>query len=1228
MNVKKIISKQNYNKKNKLSEGNLKNNNLIFSKSKSHSKVDSFKTLLPIVDADKNDFYYNEFMTAVEEKAKIIAFSGNYGVGKSSVINSIIKKLNIEENYVRVMLGNFNNIEAAQGPNVVPSLKEESTTSLRMQNNLELKILQQIMYRKDTSNLSQSRITRIKYTKKDKGFYNDISASIFLILLFLFQNSYIELLVKIIKLLKNINLTITVLCLIVLNIIIFCASMLILNKIIAFVYGDINSIKLKIGTSELSLDVKSQESAFNKYLDEIVYFFSKTKINLMIIEDLDRYGKVSLNLFQSLRDLNILLNSNEIISKNNGVIFVYAIKDDLFASNDDRVKFFDVIIPIVPMVSSGNAYEFIKNNFPLASDIDQNLLKMCSMYIQDYRTIINTFNEYSTYAKIYSSSTNIINKNKLFAMICYKNNNILNFSKLSSHEGNLYHIFEYKSKFIEKIKKTNKEKLEVLNEKLSNYNGVLIKDTEILKSAFFMQNLSHLNFYGYLSQVRIEFNYNDNYTYDEFLELDVSQYENANRIVLHGQSSGTYEISIEDFKELVSKIKIIKTDFELLHKEISEKEAIINDIDSLTMKEIVSREDFNLETFNSSENSKDKYNENLTEILEDKFLLLLIRTGYIDEEYERILTYFIAGGIAKSDYVFIMSMDINDKLDYKYHLISVKDVIKSSNITSFNNESALNYDMFLYFLSVKNFAKNEDKKRKILFEQFESMTQYKFDFLDSFRNLYPIDFEKLIFKVFNDNIYKYIIENGNNDLINIWIKEIVENVVLKDKMNNEELIKDLKFKIENSNIISQIAATKYSEENLIFIKPLFTSYESVPLEFIELLYNNDLFKSNYSFYSKYLKTLELDEKYYKTDCLDAIYNEKMSSFRKKLFDLDINEFNLFMDKFETLGNVETILNFLNDKNAKIELKENVLKHFNNKNGLNVLIDTLNSINEKGLWSIAITDNIIENNMENIVEYYNYSEEIDDTLLKMIEGVGTEFKSIEKDGFDNMLNDLLYSKEIQNYDYSYISKCYSNTIEKLSTDKAINSKLIGELILNNKIALNEEIYNVLLPYDELILSLISKKQEDYIRICSEYNKNYDLFRKIFNSKINTEFKINLLNYVELEQLGPEVVNNFSKEIIENKSSIENEDIGKMMKNIDLNEKIDFLIYAYSLDTTNIKYLELIYPKIRNGISSTTSIENTESNMKLATFLKDNHIITDFKIVLNKIKLSYKKSEILV
>lgn len=120
----------------------------------------------------------------------------------------------------------------------------------------------------------------------------------------------------------------------------------------------------------------------------------------------------------------------------------------------------------------------------------------------------------------------------------------------------------------------------------------------------------------------------------------------------------------------------------------------------------------------------------------------------------------------------------------------------------------------------------------------------------------------------------------------------------------------------------------------------------------------------------------------------------------------------------------------------------------------------------------------------------------------------------------------------------------------------------------------------------------------------------------------------MNYVELEQLGPEVVNNFSKEIIENKSSIENEDIGKMMKNIDLNEKIDFLIYAYSLDTTNIKYLELIYPKIRNGISSTTSIENTESNMKLATFLKDNHIITDFKIVLNKIKLSYKKSEILV
>lgn len=54
-----------------------------------------------------------------------------------------------------------------------------------------------------------------------------------------------------------------------------------------------------------------------------------------------------------------MLNSNETISKNGGVIFIYALRDDLFLNSEDRVKFFDNIIPVVSKFSSQNAKQYI-----------------------------------------------------------------------------------------------------------------------------------------------------------------------------------------------------------------------------------------------------------------------------------------------------------------------------------------------------------------------------------------------------------------------------------------------------------------------------------------------------------------------------------------------------------------------------------------------------------------------------------------------------------------------------------------------------------------------------------------------------------------------------------------------------------------------------------------------------------------------------------------------------
>ena len=68
---------------------------------------------------------------------------------------------------------------------------------------------------------------------------------------------------------------------------------------------------------------------------------------------MDRYDNV--DIFIKLKELNFLLNSYLETNKKNRVVkFVYLIKDGLFQTKD-RTKFFDFILPIVPVVDSNTS---------------------------------------------------------------------------------------------------------------------------------------------------------------------------------------------------------------------------------------------------------------------------------------------------------------------------------------------------------------------------------------------------------------------------------------------------------------------------------------------------------------------------------------------------------------------------------------------------------------------------------------------------------------------------------------------------------------------------------------------------------------------------------------------------------------------------------------------------------------------------------------------------------
>ena len=143
---------------------------------------------------------------------------------------------------------------------------------------------------------------------------------------------------------------------------------------------------------------EGDESVFSKYLDEIFYFFEVTRYQYVFFEDLDRLDDPS--IFVHLRELNTLLNNYDIIHSK--LVFVYAVKDDIFR-DEDRTKFFDFIIPVVPIINSTNSGEVFTAMLERARQsgtehgISQEFILDMSPYISDMRVLQNIYNEFLVY---------------------------------------------------------------------------------------------------------------------------------------------------------------------------------------------------------------------------------------------------------------------------------------------------------------------------------------------------------------------------------------------------------------------------------------------------------------------------------------------------------------------------------------------------------------------------------------------------------------------------------------------------------------------------------------------------------------------------------------------------------------------------------------------------------------------------------------------------------------
>ncbi len=707
-------------------------------------------------DNEINEVYIDALDAAFSNKnIKNIAITGIYGAGKSSIWQTYIHREEVKngkpKNVITILLGDYS--------------KNFENYSEENENRIEKQIINQIAAQIDGSKIPLTNY-RYKENLTKKSLFASIITSLSFILSIIFWSNR-PLIVDFINLVLNINnslivmIVATVACLIMFGVPL-CSFFYYIFKKNRF---EISKIAIK-GTEVNNEKTRcNDETILDRDIKEIVYMIRCSGSSVIVFEDLDRYNNSK--IFCKLRELNYLVNAN--IRSEIPIRFIYMLHDSLFQSKD-RTKFFDFILPIIPIIDSNNSEvklnELISN---LEYKPSQNLVRAISYYIDDMRLLKNIINEYC----IYSAPGNIqikelgLKEDKLFAMIIFKN--------IFPHEFNL--LYEGKS-CINKIFELINCERETRKQSIANKISKIKDDISFLKDQL-GQNIFEIMAFKIPSNISVSQSSND--IWARVLEVWSKTPNSKKTVYVHEgnsyrSSSFQYDYNefttkfivnatkenTEYFKRITdSKVGRLNTLFnEVINLENEEREIIFCTISDV-LRKIDSSELNRLFTKISTSEKENQYN-----LSDDKYFFLIkyfIMNGLIDETYWNYIGYFHKGVLGINDKMFLTKILVREAVNPYLELENPDEIIERLDFDNLETESILNKSLLKYCLKEK---KNNEIK-KISDVAFKNSNIDIIGILASFTAEDLAYYVRVIFE-YNDKILKYIIDNNvmNNDLVN------------------------------------------------------------------------------------------------------------------------------------------------------------------------------------------------------------------------------------------------------------------------------------------------------------------------------------------------------------------------------------------------------------------------------------------------------------------------------
>lgn len=1019
----------------------------------------------------------------------------------------------------------------------------------------------------------------------------------------------------------------------------------ILIKAIAYILSRLSLSKINVGTVA-EVDKKSSESVFDKNMDELSYFFETTNYRIVFFEDLDRWGNIE--IFSHLRELNLLLNRDDAIKE--PIIFVYALGDDMFKNEEERTKFFDYIIPVIPIMNATNAGEILLDKVKhskLEPKITQDFIFDVGPYIPNIRVLVNIWNEFEVYEPIIIERQGLsLSEEKLLALIIFKNLYPQDFAELELEQGIVKDVFNGKESYLQKIKEDLQKQISNLENKIESTKNEVLDSYKELMTAFLLEAT---NYQG----VTTSFYHGYGYSRQEFRAEDILSGKQDLRNLKEKEITKIEYISFSDNRKCSTDCNIDKL-YDKYESRVefatSTKESKVKDLQSqlqklkqrllkldlMTLAELI--ENYQLDDYLSDE------------VKENDLLVFLLRRGYIDEQYASYINYFKGNSISKEDQNFILSVKNRKRLPQSYKLTKVANVADRLRVAEFGQKEIYNNDLIDYLLSD---CSDQNKKLTTFIKQLTDEPEDSWSFISNYLSLETNQAKKNRGKFIGilshawPKMFSYIKNrlDLSPEMVDYYLELIFKFAAVPDieEMDKSEVIsKHLSYTENSLQRLKEVEVSRMTKilDNALSVKFSKEDLSDVPKSMVNHISANRYYEINEKMLYEILGRLEPDlqqgfNKHAYTNLL-KLDHDREPQIQILRYIREEDNLLIFMDRVVLADDnisesIDAISDLLDRLKENEDYQNRLLQHEEYVG--DKLSEFTSDKPDQHIWNLVLNNNKVKATWTMVNEYWSsfkFSRELLQFIQRNTDSIIASDQSVYTQDQDSIypqdfVNDLFTNATWDDNTFSNLATCFKGWRFSGSISD-IPEQNLKVLIDQNFFEFTQEYYDqVKSVSDELATTYVLKHQ-------------LEALDKLDNSEIN-ELAANLLAspFVSSELINEIVKNNLPEQVI-------NQDVAINLtnKNFDIDESYFFAIWKYLSNDKRISWmLDNIALLDRNGFyrcfseltgvyhnffekydsSKEVKLENNKENETLAKRLCSVGYATSFRVK-NDGKLSVK------